>query len=129
MTPRIQALIEGRPAAVSAPAISLGEVAKRAGLTRPQLEEIFRRSKLEPMLTLAEVGEHLRLKSTAVFELVRLGRVHGQRLHPVKGGLWPTYKPSHKTRLVPMGAIERHLRHMGRVHDGAGVVVDQEVSG
>jgi hypothetical protein len=69
---------------------------------------------LEPTFSPGEVGEFLGLKRTAVFGLIRLGRQY-RGLHPTRGGLYPTFHPTHKTRRIPRSAIERHLRHMARL--------------
>jgi hypothetical protein len=72
-------------------------------------------ARLEPTVSLAEVAAHFGCGLWQVSQLVRLGQKYGERLHPSRGGLWPTFKVSHKCRRVPISAIERHKRHM----DGA----------
>jgi hypothetical protein len=67
---------------------------------------------LEPTYSVAEVAAHFGMQRRAVDELVALGREYGEDLHPAKGGLWPTYKISHKCRRIPASAIRRHLEHM-----------------
>jgi hypothetical protein len=84
------------------------------------------RPALEPRYTLAQAMQLLGCGPTRLHELLKLGREYGARLHPSKGGLWPTYKLSHKCRLVPASAIERHTRHMARVH-GEGRMVESVV--
>lgn len=108
-----------RPAAPSSPAVSAAEAAKLLGLDRGALESVARSWFLEPTYSLAEVAEHFGQSKRQIAELVELGRRHGQALHPSRGGLYPTFKPSHKSRRIPLSAIERHKRHMARVHDGA----------
>lgn len=107
-----------RPARVSVPDISLAEIARRAGITRDQAAEIFRRELLEPTYSLDEVKHRFGCELWQVNELVKLGKKHGADLHPTRGGLFPTFKPSHKSRRVPLSAITRHEAHMARVHDG-----------
>lgn len=98
--------------------IGLDEVAKRAGIGRGELEAIFRREALEPTFSPDEVAQRFGCTVWQVNKLVQLGKRHGARLHPINGGLYPTFKPSHKSRRIPLSAIERHERHMARVHDG-----------
>jgi hypothetical protein len=70
--------------------------------------------RLEPTFSLTEVGAHLGLGHSAVAELVSFGLKYGAKLHPQRGGLWPTFKGA-KARRVPLSAIERHKRHMSRL--------------
>jgi hypothetical protein len=72
-------------------------------------------SELEPTFSLAETAKHLGCGRTRISELVDLGLAHGARLHPTRGGLWPTFKISHKNRRVPLSAIDRHKRHMAKI--------------
>lgn len=106
-----------RSARASAPELSLAELARRAGVSAEQAAAIFRREALEPTYTIDETAAFLRCSPWQINKLVALGKRHGARLHPTLGGLWPTFKPSHKTRLVPLSAINGHLQHMARVHD------------
>jgi len=94
------------------------EAAKRLGITLPQLEAAARDWFLEPTYSVDEVATHLGCGKWQVQQLVRLGLVHGQSLHPSRGGLFPTFKTSHKSRRIPLSAIERHKRHLARVLDG-----------
>ena len=64
---------------------------------------------LEATFSPAEVGLLLGLKARAVSELVRIGRER-RGVHPRRGGLWPTFKASHKSRRIPARAIDSHLR-------------------
>lgn len=107
------------PPASAAPGLSLAEVAHRAGVSKVELEQLARDSFLEPTYSLAEVAEHFGCSKCQVLKLVQLGHVFGSKLHPVRGGLYPTFKPSHKSRRIPLSAIERHKRHMSAVHDHA----------
>jgi transposase len=98
--------------------ISAADAAARLGVARGDLESVARSWFLEPTYSLEEVATHFGLSKRKIAELVELGRRHGQALHPTRGGLYPTFKPSHKSRRIPLSAIERHKRHMARVHDG-----------
>ena len=70
---------------------------------------------LEPTFSLEEVGDHLGIEHSALAELVAFGRKYGAKLHPTRGGLYPTFRgPKH--RRVPLSALDRHKRHMARVH-------------
>jgi hypothetical protein len=75
--------------------------------------------RLEATYSLAQTCEHLGIGKTQVAELIRYGVQYGRNLHPTKGGLWPTYKLSHKNRRVTIEAIERHIKHQVRVHGEA----------
>jgi len=107
-----------QPAAVTAPEMACAQAAARLGISPAQLEELARTWWLEPTYSVAEVAAHFGCGKWQIQELVRLGMVHGQALHPLRGGFYPTFKPSHKSRRIPLSAIERHKRHMARVHDG-----------
>lgn len=78
---------------------------------------------IEPRYTLQQTRQLLGCGGTRLKELLKLGREYGPKLHPTKGGLWPTYKLSHKCRMVPASAIERHTRHQAR-RFGEGLMVD-----
>jgi hypothetical protein len=70
---------------------------------------------LEPTFSLAETGKYLGIGNTAMHELIKFGESYGAKLHPARGGLYPTYKgPRH--RRIPLSAIQRHLRHMARLN-------------
>jgi hypothetical protein len=73
---------------------------------------------LERTFSLAETAEHFGCGVWQVQQLVALGIRYGRKLHPTRGGLYPTFKVSHKCRRIPESAIERHKRHMAKVHDG-----------
>lgn len=107
------------PPAAAAPELSLAEVAQRSGLTKVELEQLARKSFLEPTYSIEEIATHLGCEKWQVNQLVRLGIRHGAKLHPTRGGLYPTFKASHKSRRIPLSAIERHKRHMSAVHDHA----------
>lgn len=73
---------------------------------------------LEPTFSPAQVGEYLGLGHNAVAELIAFGRKYGAKLHPQRGGLYPTFRGA-KLRRIPLSAIERHKRHMARIHGEA----------
>ena len=106
------------PNNVEAPTLSLRDAAAKLGVNAKQLEELARRWFLEPTYSLEEVAAHFGQTKWQVAKLVKLGLAHGSALHPTCGGFWPTFKPSHKSRRIPLSAIERHKRHMARAHDG-----------
>lgn len=106
------------PRMVTLPEISASAAAARIGVTVEQLEEMARRWFLEPTYSVDEVADHFGQGKWQIQELVKLARIHGQSLHPTRGGLFGTFKPSYKARRIPRSAIERHKRHMARVHDG-----------
>jgi hypothetical protein len=107
-----------RPNALGAKAITAAEAAQRLGVSVGELEDCARGWYLEPTYSIEEVAAHLGCQVWQVNQLVRLGLKHGQSLHPTRGGFHPTFKPSHKSRRIPLSAIERHKRHMAKVHDG-----------
>jgi uncharacterized ferritin-like protein (DUF455 family) len=97
-----------------APKLTLDEAAERLGMTVDELRAWARLVMLEPTYSIEELADHWDLGKRAITKLVKLGRDYGARLHPVHGGLWPTFKPTHKSRRIPLSAIERHLRHMDK---------------
>lgn len=99
--------------------VALREIARRSGLAPADIIEAARREALEATYSPAEVGAYLGIGPTMVAKLIGLGVRHGEALHPRCGGLWPTFKVSHKCRRIPRSAIERHLAHMARAHGGA----------
>jgi hypothetical protein len=108
---------ELRPSAPNAP-LSADVAAQRLGVSKSELSAIARQWHLEPTYSIAEVAAHLGCQVWQVNQLVRLGIKHGSALHPTRGGLYPTFKPSAKSRRIPLSAIERHKQHMAKVHDG-----------
>lgn len=81
--------------------------AKRYDLTREGPE-------LEPTYSTAAVMRHLGLGNTKLHELIALGRKF-QGCHPLKGGLYPTFLATTRSRRIPAGAIERHKAHLARL--------------
>jgi len=73
--------------------------------------------RLEATYSTDEVLAFLGIKRTQLFELIKLGRRY-KGCHPTRGGLYPTLKVSHKNRRIFASALERHQKHMARVHDG-----------
>lgn len=82
--------------------------------SRPQLAAFAAAPALDPTYSPAEVAAAWGLSLRTIEELVRLGRVH-RGLHPTRGGLWPTYRPTHRSRRIPAAAMARHLAHMERL--------------
>jgi hypothetical protein len=70
---------------------------------------------LEPTFSLAEVGKYLGIKNTVIHELIKFGEDYGAKLHPARGGLYPTYKGL-RHRRIPLSAIQRHINHMARLN-------------
>lgn len=70
---------------------------------------------LEVTFSLNDTAKHLGCGRTTVSDLVKLGKTYKEKLHPMRGGLWPTFKVSHKNRRVPLSAIDRHKRHMAKL--------------
>ena len=69
---------------------------------------------LEPMYSLADTCAQLGVSKMELHSLLYLGRKFSGP-HPTKGGIFPSYKLSHKNRRVPAGAIMRHMQHMLRL--------------
>lgn len=69
---------------------------------------------LERTFSTAEVMAYLGCQRTKLDELLALGR-RFKGHHPLKGGLFPTFKVSHKNVRVTEAAIAGHLRHMRRL--------------
>jgi hypothetical protein len=99
---------------VAAPSMPVAAVAQRLGMSVDELRSWARVAMLEPTYSIDELAAHWGCGKRAVTKLVELGRTYGARLHPERGGLWPTFKPTHKSRRIPLSAIERHLRHMDK---------------
>lgn len=73
---------------------------------------------LERTYSTADVMIHLGIAKTKLHELLRLGQKF-RGCHPLKGGLHPSFKVSHKNRRIPAGAIERHKAHLARLESDA----------
>lgn len=73
---------------------------------------------LEVTYSTAQVGAHLGLGRRAVGKLLALGLVH-RGLHPVRGGLWPTFRPHGGVRRIAAGAVLRHVAHLQRLETDA----------
>lgn len=72
---------------------------------------------LEPTYSTQETRAYLGCGKTQVFELIKLGERY-KGCHPTRGGLYPTFKASHKNRRVPLSAIEQHTRHVSKIQLG-----------
>lgn len=97
---------------VRPPAMSAAEAARRLGVSIDEFFALARSLMLEPTFSIDEVASHFGCTKWAVNQLVRYGRAFGARLHPTRGGLWPTFKATHKSRRIPLSAIERHKARM-----------------
>ena len=69
---------------------------------------------LEPTYSTAAVMRHLGLGRTKLHELIVLGRKF-KGCHPLRGGLFPTFLATTRSRRIPLGAIERHKAHLARL--------------
>lgn len=76
------------------------------------------KERLEATYSTADAMIHLGICKTKLHELLKLGKKFCG-CHPLKGGLFPTYKVSHRNRRIPIGAIERHLAHMACLESDA----------
>lgn len=100
-------------------ALDVAGAADRLGMSKAEFLAWVHEALLEPTYSVDETAQHLGCTRWQVHELIALGTKHGERLHPRRGGLYPTFKTSHRNRRVPLTAIERHKQHMERVHDAA----------
>lgn len=73
---------------------------------------------LERTYSVAEVMAFFGLGERKVRYLLALGRKF-EGCHPMKGGLWPTFKASHKNVRILDTAIRRHLDHLERLRTDA----------
>ena len=69
---------------------------------------------LEATYSRDEVMAHLGCKATQLWTLMQLGK-HFRGCHPLKGGLWPWFRVSHKCVRITRSAIEGHKRHLQRL--------------
>ncbi len=69
---------------------------------------------LEATYSTAAVMIHLGIGRTKLHELVELGRKF-KGCHPIRGGLYPTFLATTRSRRIPAGAIERHKAHLARL--------------
>jgi len=88
--------------------ITMSRAAKRPDLNPSALRP-------EPTFSPKEIGAHLGIGHNAVSELIQFGRKYGPKLHPTRGGLYPTFKGA-KHRRIPLSALDRHKRHMARIN-------------
>lgn len=95
-------------------AISALEAARRIGVSLDEFFSIARSAMLEPTYSIDEVAGYFGTSKGVITKLVRYGLQYGARLHPTRGGLWPTFKPTHKSRRIPLSAIERHKARMDK---------------
>lgn len=73
---------------------------------------------LEPTYSTADVMRHLGIGNTKLHELISLGRKF-RGVHPLRGGLYPTFLATTRSRRIPLGALERHKEHLARLESDA----------
>ncbi len=78
------------------------------------MKSVLNREPLEKTYSIEEVMEHLGCGETKLHELLQYGRKF-RGCHPTKGGLFPTFKVSHRSRRICASAIERHKAHMTKL--------------
>ena len=71
---------------------------------------------LESTYSPAEVGEYLGICRRTVYRLVEFGRKF-QGVHPLRGGLWPSFRPPHGKRRITASAVARHVEHIQRLEN------------
>jgi hypothetical protein len=69
---------------------------------------------LRPTISRAEAMAHLGIQKSKLHELMTLGR-RFRGVHPLRGGLWPWYRVTHKNVRLEEAAITRHLEHVQRL--------------
>jgi hypothetical protein len=69
---------------------------------------------LESTCSMAEARAHMGIGETQLHALIFLGKKFCG-LHPLKGGIYPTFKLSHKNRRIPISAIQQHEQHKLRL--------------
>jgi len=94
--------------------VNRAEAAQRLGVSEAKLVEAARGWLAGAMLSPDDLAAAWGVSRWEIYQLIRLGTEHGARLHPERGGLFPTVKLSHKVRRIPLEAVERHLRFMAR---------------
>ncbi len=62
--------------------------------------------------------QHLGIGNTKLHELIKDGRAH-QGCHPLRGGLYPTFLATTRSRRIPLSALERHKEHLARLETDA----------
>ncbi len=73
---------------------------------------------LEPTYSTAAVMQHLGIGRTKLHELIELGRIFSG-VHPLRGGLFPTFLATTRSRRIPVGALDRHKAHLARLESDA----------
>lgn len=75
----------------------------------PDLRE-RQESRLEPTFSREQICEAFGFGHTTFFALCKTGRMFKGK----RGGFYPTFLVTHKTRRVPASAILRHFKYMAR---------------
>ena len=70
---------------------------------------------LEATVSIEEAAAHLGCGRWQINQLLRLGARYGRALHPWRGGIFGSFKVSHKCRRITVAAIEAHKRHLARL--------------
>ncbi len=73
---------------------------------------------LEVTYSTAAVKRHFGIGKTKLHELLALGRKF-KGCHPLRGGLYPTFLVTPRSRRIPLGAIEQHKAHLQRLESDA----------
>ncbi len=80
---------------------------------------------LERTVSIEEAAEHLGCGRWQLHKLLQYGDRYGRALHPWRGGIFGSFKVSHKCRRITVAAIEAHKRHMTRLETDLTFVVQQ----
>ena len=80
---------------------------------------------LAPTYSADEVGAHLGVTRGTVWALRVLGDTYGHELHPLRGGLWGSFKAGHKSRRFSAECVEAHKAHVMRLQTDAAFVMRQ----
>ena len=71
---------------------------------------------MKPTISTEEARAQLGIGETELCRLIWLGKKF-RGLHPTQGGLYPTYKLSHKNRRITIEAIHAHMEHKRRLEE------------
>lgn len=80
---------------------------------------------LEKTVSIEEAAAHLGCGRWQVNEFLKHGARYGRALHPWRGGIFGSFKVSHKCRRITVTAIEAHKRHLARLGTDLTFVVQQ----
>lgn len=82
-------------------------------------------SLLERTVSIEDAAAHLGCGRWQINQFLKLGAQYGRALHPWRGGLFGSFKVSHKCRRITVAAIEAHKRHLERLESDATFVSQQ----